>query len=244
MFQICTLASKFLAMKSKITALLLLCLLVLSCQGQQSKTIATIDARAFAEKLKATDSPQLIDVRTPEEYSGGHIGNAVNINWYDEDFAVRAGKYDKSKPVFVYCKAGSRSAQAAGKLAELGFQEIYNLQGGIMKWGADQNSKPSDKIIGMCDQEFGELLQSSDRVLVDFNAKWCAPCQKMKPYIERLQTEMKDRIKIVSLDADANQTLVEQMKLEGLPTLIIYEHGKEVWRHVGYISEDDLKKQL
>jgi len=244
MFQICKLASKFLAMKSKASSLFLLCLLVMSCQGQQSKTITTIDAQAFAEKLKATNAPQLIDVRTPEEYSGGHIDNAVNIDWYAPDFAAKMGTYDKTKPVFVYCKAGSRSAQAAGKLADLGFKEIYNLQGGIMKWETAKGPKPGNTIVGMCDQEFGELLKSNDRVLVDFNAKWCAPCQKMKPYMEKLQAELKDEIKIVPLDADENKTLAEQMKLEGLPTLIIYDHGKEVWRHVGYISEEDLKKQL
>jgi thioredoxin len=88
------------------------------------------------------------------------------------------------------------------------------------------------------------MLKSSDKVLIDFNAKWCAPCLKMKPYLLKLQAEMKDKIKIVQLDADENKTLVEQLKLEGLPTIIIYEKSKEVWRNVGYISEEDLKKHL
>jgi thioredoxin len=96
----------------------------------------------------------------------------------------------------------------------------------------------------MCDQEYGELIKSSNRVMIDFNAKWCAPCKKMNPYILRFQTEMIDKIKIVQLDADENKTIVEQMKLDGLPTLILYEKGKEVWRNVGYISEEDLKKHL
>ena len=55
---------------------------------------------------------------------------------------------------------------------------------------------------------------------------------------------MKSKIKIVQLDADENKTLVYQMRLDGLPTLIIYEKGKEVWRNVGFISEEDLKKNL
>ena len=80
--------------------------------------------------------------------------------------------------------------------------------------------------------------------MIDFNAKWCAPCQKMKPYILKLETEMKDKIKIVSLDADENKTIVEQLKLDGLPTIIVYEKGKEVWRNVGYITEEDLVKHL
>ena len=231
-------------MKSKIISLSLICLLFLSCQGQQTKTVQTVDVTAFAEKLKATDKAQLLDVRTPEEFSSGHIENATNVNWNGDDFVAKAEKYDKSKPVFVYCKVGGRSAQAADKLAELGFKEIYNLDGGIMKWNASVNVKPSEKIIGICDQEYGELIKSSERVMIDFNAKWCAPCKKMNPYILKFQREMADKIKIVQLDADENKTIVDQLKLDGLPVLIIYEKGKEVWRNVGYISEEELRKHL
>ena len=215
-------------MKSKFLSLLLLPFLFISCHGQTSKAIQTIDAKSFAERLKTNENPQLLDVRTPEEYSTEHIGNAVNVNWNGDDFVTKASKYNKSKPIFVYCKVGGRSAQAADKLAELGFKEIYNLDGGIMKWNAANPGKPSAKIIGMCDQEYGELIKSNDKVMIDFNAKWCAPCQKMKPYILKLETEMAAKIKIVSLDADENKTLVEQLKLEGLPTIIVYEKGKEV----------------
>jgi len=231
-------------MKPKFLSLLFIAFLFLSCQGQSSKTIQTIDAKAFSEKLKATPNPQLLDVRTPAEYSSEHIDNAKNVNWNGSDFVTQVNQLDKSKPVFVYCKVGGRSSQAADKLAELGFKEIYNLDGGIMKWNAAGNSKLSEKIIGICDQEYGELIQSSDRVMIDFNAKWCAPCKKMNPYILKFQAEMKDSIKIVQLDADENKTIVDQMKLDGLPTIIIYEKGKEVWRNVGYISEEDLIKHL
>ncbi len=231
-------------MKSKFLSLVLLSFLFLSCQGQSSKAIQTVDVKSYAEKLKTTENPQLLDVRTPAEFSTGHIENAKNVNWNGSDFIAEANKYDKSKPIFVYCKVGGRSAQAADKLVQLGFTEIYNLDGGIMKWDAASNAKPSDKIIGMNDQEYAELIKSSDKVLIDFNAKWCAPCKKMKPYILKMQKEMKDEIKIIQLDADENKTIVEEMKLDGLPTIIVYEKGKEVWRNVGYISEEDLKKHL
>ena len=233
-------------MKIKFISLLLLSILFISCNGQTSNVVNTIDAKSFAEKLKTNENPQLLDVRTPEEYSVEHIDNAKNVDWNGDDFVAKVNSYDKSKPIFVYCKVGGRSAQAAYKLVELGFKEIYNLNGGIMKWNAENkaNAIPSNKIIGICDQEYGELINSSDRVMIDFNAKWCAPCKKMNPYILKFQTEMKDKIKIVQLDADENKTILEQLKLDALPTIIIYEKGKEVWRNVGYISEEDLKKHL
>jgi len=231
-------------MKIKLLSLLVLSFLFINCQGQQSKNIQTVDVKTFAEKLKSNENPQLLDVRTPEEFNSGHIENAANVNWNGDDFVNKAENYDKSKPVFVYCKVGGRSSQAASKLAELGFKEIYNLDGGIMKWNAANPSKSYTKIIGMCDQEYGELIKSSDKVMIDFNAKWCAPCQKMKPYVLKLQSEMAAKIKIVQLDADENKTIVDQLKLDGLPVIIVYEKGVEVWRNIGYISEEDLRKHL
>ncbi len=231
-------------MKIKFLSLIIMSFLFLNCQGQQSKNIQTVDVKSFAEKLKSNKNPQLLDVRTPEEFNSEHIENATNVNWNSDDFITKSENYDKSKPIFVYCKVGGRSYQAATKLAELGFKEIYNLEGGIMKWNATENTKSSSKIIGICDQEYAELIKSSDRVMIDFNAKWCAPCQKMKPYILKLQAEMAAKIKIVQLDADENKTIVDQLKLDGLPVIIVYEKGIEVWRNIGYITEDDLRKHL
>ena len=231
-------------MKIKFLTLIAISFLFLNCQGQQSKNIQTVDVKSFAEKLKSNKNPQLLDVRTPEEFNSEHIENATNVNWNSDDFITKSENYDKSKPIFVYCKVGGRSYQAATKLAELGFKEIYNLEGGIMKWNATENTKSSSKIIGICDQEYAELIKSSDRVMIDFNAKWCAPCQKMKPYILKLQAEMAAKIKIVQLDADENKTIVNQLKLDGLPVIIVYEKGIEVWRNIGYITEDDLRKHL
>ena len=236
-------------MKSKLFSVLLLSFLFISCQGQSAKGIQTIDAKAYAEKLKNTTNPQLLDVRSPEEFAVEHLDKATNLNWNGDDFVTKASKYDKTKPVFVYCKVGGRSAQAANKFSAMGFTEIYNLEGGIMKWnaagmGTQAEGDTSDKIIGMCSQEFDELLKSNKKVMINFHAKWCEPCKRMTPYILKMQTEIKDQILIVRLDADENKTLLDSMKLDGLPVILIYENGKEVWRNIGFISEDDLKKHL
>ena len=59
-----------------------------------------------------------------------------------------------------------------------------------------------------------------------------------------MQEELKDKIAVIRIDADKNKTIVDYLKLDGLPVLILYENGKEIWRNVGYISEEDLKKHL
>lgn len=77
---------------------------------------------------------QLIDVRTSREYSAGHIQGAKNIDFYSGDFSNKFNKLDKNKPVYIYCRTGARSRHASGKLVDLGFQEIYDLKGGIVRW--------------------------------------------------------------------------------------------------------------
>lgn len=235
-------------MKTKLFSLLLLSFLFISCQGQPSKNIQTLAPKAYAEKLKTTEKPQLLDVRTPQEYSVEHLENATNVNINNNDFVSKAAGFDKTKPIFVYCKVGGRSAQAADKLAEMGFKEIYNLEGGIMKWTANDLPKSSQSSTsakaGMTSDDYQKLITSDKKVLINFTAVWCGPCQKMKPYVLKLQDELKDQIKIVRVDADENKTLTEEMKIDGLPTVIIYENGKEVWRNIGYISEEELRKHL
>lgn len=218
--------------------------MIVSCNGQSSKKIESIASEAFAEKIKTTPNAQILDVRTPEEFASEHIDKAVNVNWLADDFVANTANLDKSKPVFVYCKSGGRSAKAAAKLAELGFTNIYELQGGILKWSAAGLSKPSEKIIGMTNQEYAELLNSDKKVLIDFYAKWCAPCKKMAPYLDKMQKEMTDKLVIIRLDADENKTLMKEMKIDELPTLLLYENKELKWTHSGFISEEDLKKQL
>ena len=222
----------------------LLSFLCLSCNGQNNKSVTNIDSKSFSEKLKNNENPQLIDVRTPDEYKVEHLENSENINWNDENFVFNIKKLDQSKPVFLYCKVGGRSGQAAQKLSELGFKEVYNLEGGIMKWDGPKTSSSVSKNIGMTSQDFEKLINSDEKVIINFSAKWCEPCKKMAPYLVKLQKELKANTKLVRLDADQNKTLMDRMKLDGLPVILIYENGKQTWKNIGYLTEEDLKKQL
>ena len=121
----------------KIFALVATVIISISCKSQTNENFMTIQALEFATKIKEFPKAPLIDVRTPEEFSSEHIDNALNINWNSDDFVTKTQKLDKSKPVFVYCKVGGRSAKASQKLHELGFTTIYNLDGGINKWKSD-----------------------------------------------------------------------------------------------------------
>ncbi|MDY8134181.1 rhodanese-like domain-containing protein [Aquimarina sp. 2201CG5-10] len=77
---------------------------------------------------------QLIDVRTPDEYSDGHIEGALNIDFRNENFEELISRVDKSKPVAVYCGRGGRSGKCSAYMQKAGFTKIYDLDGGITEW--------------------------------------------------------------------------------------------------------------
>ena len=108
-----------------------------SNQTEQASTISEkLDCDKFENGLDLT-KVQLIDVRTPAEFSNGHISEATNINYNDPNFEQKIAELDKSKAVYVYCASGNRSGRAASYLQSQGFKEVYDLKGGISQWGAE-----------------------------------------------------------------------------------------------------------
>jgi phage shock protein E len=102
----------------------------LSACGQTGTKIQNLSPGDFVTKMKSTRNKQLLDVRTPDEWSQGKIGTSNCIDYNSGDFKTQIQKLDKQKPVFVYCAAGGRSAKASKILEEQGFKQIYNLTGG------------------------------------------------------------------------------------------------------------------
>ena len=73
-------------------------------------------------------------MRRPDEFAGGHLPGAVNIDVTGPDFAQRVAALDHARPAYVYCRSGARSATAAGQLTAAGFGEVHNLLGGVLDW--------------------------------------------------------------------------------------------------------------
>jgi thioredoxin 1 len=223
---------------------------MVSCQNSahsQEMTKQSISVDEFDKKLSVTAKAQLIDVRTPEEYTSGHLRNAVNIDYNSGDFEDLLSKLDKSKPVLVYCLSGGRSSHAANKMQNMGFTQVYNMDGGIMKWNGagkpiEKGSTPA-KSNGMTMEEFNEIVGGGNYVLVDYNAKWCEPCKKMLPILESVAEKRKDKMSLIKVDADANKELMKQKGISSLPYLELYKGGKLVWKHEGFIDEDQLLKE-
>lgn len=112
--------------------------LSVSCQEtNQSKDIQVISPQEVRDAVYDDNSHQLIDVRTVDEFKEGHLKNAQNICVTDGDFEENVAKLDKDQPVYLYCRSGKRSAKAAEILKDLGFKEIYDMDGGILNWKSE-----------------------------------------------------------------------------------------------------------
>lgn len=106
-----------------------------SAIAQSEGKIKTMGIEKFHKTLIRAKNPQLLDVRTPEEFEEAHIKGSINYNVTDSTLAENLDNLNKKKPVFVYCRSGVRSMQAAELLKEHGFK-VYNLAGGIIDWKA------------------------------------------------------------------------------------------------------------
>jgi thioredoxin 1 len=214
-----------------------------------SQTVTNVDALKFNELVKSGNGI-VLDVRTPQEYSRGHIANSTSINVADRSFASKVSLLQKDKPVYVYCLSGSRSRAAADYLSKNGFKQVYNLQGGLMDWQRNnlpleqsENAAVSNGKI-FTPTDFKTLLASSKLVFVDFNAVWCAPCKTMGPVVDQLSENFKQKVKVEKIDMEANQELAQSLGVQSIPGFVLFKNGQKVWSGNGVMSYDELKKLI
>lgn len=117
-------------MKKYLIALLSSLSFLFSCNTSQK--FESVDAKTFGDRI-ADKEVQIVDVRTPEEYSKGHIPGAVNMDVQGNNFASQIATLDKERPVAIYCRSGRRSKRAAQKMSDIGLQ-VIELNGGILSW--------------------------------------------------------------------------------------------------------------
>lgn len=227
----------------KIILIALSSLFFLTAVGQTK-----ITAEKAAKEILENTNIQLVDVRTEGEFKTKHLQDAENIDWKDQvNFETKVSELDKSKPVYIYCLSGGRSALAAKKLAALGY-EVYDIEGGIVKWEADNlplaELEESPKSTGMTRKEYNDIIQNNDIVLIDFHATWCPPCQKLAPIIADIQKKYEGKVTVVKIDVDANSQLSKSLGITSIPTLIIYKKGTKTWTANGFVKQKTIEKQL
>ena len=103
-----------------------------SCQSQA--TNKSIGPAALNQQIKTSTNPVILDVRTAEEFKDGHLPNAINMDYYEDDFKTEMAKLSMGNTYVVYCETGGRSASAAKVMRKAGFQNVVELDGGFSAW--------------------------------------------------------------------------------------------------------------
>lgn len=229
-------------MKQLVSVFLLIPLLFLySCGRGQSENV--LSPEDFKTQMAASEGAVVLDVRTPEEFSQGHLEHAVNVDWNSADFDKRIAKMDKSSTYFVYCLSGGRSGSAAADMRAKGFTNVIEMEGGMMAWRAAKLPEVmgnTPRKTGMTYEAFLQKVNSDKTVLVDFYAEWCGPCKKMEPSLNSLSKEMEATVEVIRIDVDQSPELAAKMGVTALPTLHIYKQGKLTWQNVGYLEKEQL----
>lgn len=104
------------------------------CKAPSNENVEVVAPQEFLKRLEADTTAILLDVRRPEEFAEGHLKDALLLNWLDQEaFDEGAKSLDKAKTVYVYCRSGRRSNEAANHLAEQGYK-VIDMKGGYLAW--------------------------------------------------------------------------------------------------------------
>ncbi len=88
--------------------------------------------------------------------------------------------------------------------------------------------------------KFSEIINTGKPVLVDFFADWCGPCKMLAPVLKEVKDELGDAASIIKIDVDKNQALASQFDVRGVPTMILFKDGKQLWRQSGVVPKDEI----
>ncbi len=91
---------------------------------------------------------------------------------------------------------------------------------------------------------FDTIINSEKPVLIDFFATWCGPCKMLGSILKEVKDNLGDRISIIKIDVDKNQQIASKYQVRGVPTMILYQQGKQLWRQSGVLTKDEIIKVI
>ena len=217
----------------------------ISCSNKNTLVFEKIDILSLDKILNDTDII-ILDVRTSEEINAGYIPNSTFIDYYDKNFENKINLIDTSKKIYILCKSGGRSVKAAEILSKNGFRNVYNLEGGFMRWKANKMPYDINLVINdssnsclISEKSLDSLIENNTNTLIYISTKWCSPCKKMEPIIDKLVNN-NGSLKVIKIDLDVNTYAQEKFDVKTLPNLVLYENNSVVWHKNGIIAYDDL----
>jgi thiol-disulfide isomerase/thioredoxin len=212
----------------------------------QTETKPGLTLAEVVAKINSNSKSQILDARSAEEFAQNHLKGAINVDLKSPDYQAIIAKLDKSQPTFTYAIGGGRSGQLAAQLRTNNFVEVYVIPGGIANWIGLGNPIVNNTKTGIAisPENYQELRNSDQLVLVDFGSKYCPGCRRLKPVLDSLESAKVSRLKIVRIETYDNPDLARQLGINSWPTLVLYKNGKEVWKNTGFIEFSALQSVI
>ena len=91
---------------------------------------------------------------------------------------------------------------------------------------------------------FSEIINQDKPILIDFFATWCGPCKALAPVLKQVKDALEDNVSVLKIDIDKNQSLATKLNVRGVPTLILYKNGKQIWRQSGVVPKEAILKEI
>lgn len=234
-------------MLSKIKILLTLGWLVFLHKEINAQT-RVLEPDQFQEYFKNSSTKQLLDIRSHEKFSKGHIKNAINIDFENDDFEAVVGTYfKKNLPLFLYGGSDFMSENAKVFLSEIGFKNITCLAGGFSEWiskskpyiSTNENFEP---IAAFTPTNFTNTIATNSLVFVYLKTPSCVFCKKMEPFLQKRVQEHNYRL--LKIDIEENENMSYYFDAHETPTLLIFKNRRQVWKRTGTMDEKELNQIL
>lgn len=87
---------------------------------------------------------------------------------------------------------------------------------------------------------FDSIISSNEPVLIDFFAEWCGPCKAQSPILKEIATEFRDKVKVIKVDVDKNPEIAMRYRIQGVPTLMVFRKGQQVFRQSGMMTKPQI----
>lgn len=91
---------------------------------------------------------------------------------------------------------------------------------------------------------FDQIINTEKPVLIDFYATWCGPCQMLSPILKEVKESLGDRVSIIKIDVDKNQEIAASYQVRGVPTIMLFQNGKQLWRQSGVLSKGEIIQMI